>query len=82
MKHRFNYFQLLKLYAHRAPPESFKPITGAPTLIAISITLHQIRAERIKCKDKIDNYNKDKDDGSEIGRIIDFKISKECSPLL
>ena len=77
MKHRFNYFQLLKLYAHRAPPESFKPITGAPTLIAISITLHQIRAERIKCKNKIDNYNKDKNDGSEIGRIIDFKKAEE-----
>jgi hypothetical protein len=24
---------------YRAPPESFKPMTGAPTFIAISITL-------------------------------------------
>ena len=77
IKHRFNYFQLLKLYAHLAPPESFKPMTGAPTLIAISITLHQMRAERIKCKDKIDNFNKDKNDGSEIGMIIDFKKAEE-----
>ena len=77
MEHCFYYFQLLKLYAHLAPPESFKPMTGAPTLIAISITLHQMRAERIKCKDKIDNFNKDKNDGSEIGRIIDFKKAEE-----
>ena len=26
---------------------------------------------------KIDNYNKDKDDGSEIGRIIDFKKAEK-----